>query len=86
MGDGIKLGEDKIEAAEHSKYLGVFLDNRLDFKKYAEYISRKIVQNVGVMRRINNKVDRSTALKIYKVILGTSPFHVLCYSIIHATD
>ena len=45
----IKIDNNEIEEVEHTKFLGVFVDNKLNWKKHISYISGKISRGLGVI-------------------------------------
>ena len=53
----IMINGEYIERAEYIKYLGVTIDEHLDFKKHAEELTKKIGKKVNFLGRISNQFD-----------------------------
>ncbi len=51
------------------KYLGVYLDCNLTFDKHVEYIADKAAKKLGVIRKVNECLNRSTVLTLYKSLI-----------------
>ena len=58
----IKIDNNEIEEVEHTKFLGVFIDNKLNWKKHISYISGKISRGLGVILKAK-KILNASALK-----------------------
>lgn len=52
----LKIGNDKIERVSHIKYLGIIVDDKLNFDKEIESVSKKIASKVNFLSRINKKL------------------------------
>ena len=50
---------------KHLKYLGVMIDNHLNWKHHISIISQKISRGIGVMYRIREFVDQGVLKGIY---------------------
>ena len=60
----------QIKRVEHTKYLGLIVDDTLTRDKHMEYISRKINRNIGVLKR------RSSRITLYKTMI--EPYFRYC--------
>ena len=49
--------------------MGVFLDDKLKFNEYANYISKKISKSIGVICRIRMYIPNSVLLNLYYTII-----------------
>lgn len=63
----IKINNEVIERVSEIKYLGIVLDEQLNFKSHVNYIIRKIANKTNFLRRI---VSMFTRLTIYKSIIA----------------
>lgn len=52
-----------------NKYLGVLLDERLDFNKHTSYLKGIIATRIYQLNKIRSYIDVSTALLLYKSII-----------------
>ena len=62
----LKLYGESIEKVEFMKYLGVLLDSKLSFDKHVEYITEKASRKLGLIRKLNECLNRPTVLTLYK--------------------
>lgn len=70
--DEIKLyiENDRIECVDNIKYLGIVLDEELNFNKHVDFICKKISSKVGLLHRIKNKMKTEDRITIYKTIIA----------------
>jgi len=61
----IVIGNSMIEKVTDSKFLGVTIDDRLNFKKHTEIICKKLSKTVGMVNRIASLIPSSVKLSIY---------------------
>lgn len=69
-----------IEVVNDMKYLGVVIDRKLNFRKHADYIAKKIGKKLGILRRVNKFISRRAALTIYNTIV--LPHFTYCATIL----
>ena len=55
----------EVQQVSHFKYLGVILDQHLDFKSHVDYIRGKVSQRTGLMWRIRNCISTQLAKDLY---------------------
>ena len=46
----LDICDAQVEAAENIKYLWVYIDSSLDWKKHSQQISRKVSRSLGVIK------------------------------------
>lgn len=80
----IKINNEIIEKVKQYKYLGVIIDNKLNFKDNVTYICKKVAKKVGVMARTRRNLNFLSAVNIYKTIV--SPHFDYCASILFASS
>ena len=56
-----------IKAGNCMKYLGIFIDDRLNFRKHIEYVTQKIAKLCGMLKYMKNKMNRTQRILFYKV-------------------
>lgn len=76
----ILLGDEKIDFVEEMKYLGIILDNKLNFNAHTEYLRGKIIKKYHVMRRIDKKTTAYSQILLYKSLIA--PHFEYCSSIL----
>ena len=57
---------EEIEQVTVMKYLGVMLDNNLNFTDHVEYLGKKATQKLGAIAKVRKCIGRSTTLTLYK--------------------
>ena len=62
---GIKFNGEVVEQVSQFKYLGVILDQFLDFKNHVDYIRGKVNQRTGFMWRIRTCISQKLARDLY---------------------
>ena len=51
----INLNGNKIDRVENTKFLGVFIDEKLNWKNHISYIASKISRNLGILNKVKHK-------------------------------
>lgn len=62
--DGVQL-----EKVAQIKYLGVIIDEKLNFKENTRYAKMKIAKKVYFLQRIRRRVDKESKLTLYKTLI-----------------
>ena len=65
----VKIRRKVIKKVDCIKFLGVMLDNRLNFDRHALYISGKVARAVGVINRVSYHLPFSLLVNLYKSII-----------------
>ena len=65
--DKIQLNIDGalIDEEQHTKFLGVFIDNKLTWKKHIEHITGKISRGIGVIWKAKKLLNKSALKTLY---------------------
>jgi hypothetical protein len=66
----------KIEKVSHTKFLGVFIDERLNWKYHTSQVSLKICKSLGVLNRAKNVLSQKLLLTLYSTMIH--PYLVYC--------
>jgi hypothetical protein len=66
----IQIEDAKIQCVESIKYLGVMLDNKMNFKNNADYVCKKVAKKIGYMARLGNKLNYSSKVLVYNSIIA----------------
>ena len=59
----------KIEQVDSTKFLGVIIDAKLNWKKHTNYIASKISSGLGILSRIKLVVPRNVLLMLYYTMI-----------------
>ena len=65
----LKFGNGSITSTESIKFLGIMVDNHLNFKNHTSSICTKISRVVGLLFRLNNILPVETLLTLYSTLL-----------------
>ena len=65
----IKLNNVNIEHVDSYKYLGLHIDNHLNWELHVDYICKKVRQRLGVLKRVRDCLNDETALKLYNALI-----------------
>ena len=57
--------EGEIRRVKSVKYLGMIVDDKLTWEQHIEFISGKMVRNIGIMKRIRNFIPQESLLLLY---------------------
>ena len=61
----LKLGGHTIPCRTETKFLGVWIDKNLDWKKHVDVLLTKLRQNVGLLKKSKNILDRYALRSVY---------------------
>ena len=75
----IFLAESEIQRADFIKFLGLFIDEKLEWNKHASVVSSKIARSLYILNSIKNMVPLTTLKTLYYSLVYTH----LNYGIIH---
>ena len=65
--DEFKLDIDgeNVEIVSKFKYLGIWIDNKLNWESHLDYMCSKISQRLGVLKRVRPYINLDTAKMLY---------------------
>lgn len=66
----VEIGGFTVEQVRTTKYLGVFIDDEMKFKENADFVCKKIAKKVGLLGRLQHKLDLDTKLLLYKTLIA----------------
>ena len=61
----LKLGDYTIPCQTETKFLGVWIDKNLDWNKHIDVLLIKLRQNVGLLKKSKNILDRLALRTVY---------------------
>ena len=61
----IAIGDNKIDRVDSAKYLGVEVDENLNWITHAEKTASKIASKIGILRRLKHIIPNSTLVTVY---------------------
>ena len=80
-GNHITLNGDQVEFVDKFKYLGIVIDNKLNFKEHVSYTETKIKKKLGYLSRVSKHLSMFTRLLIYNTII--KPHLTFCVTILY---
>ena len=75
----IILNGQFVNYVDHAKFLGIIVDNKLNFKNHINYITGKVAKHAGILYRIKHSLPQKTRLTYYNSFI--LPY--LNYNILH---
>ena len=72
----IVIDGNSLERVSNTKFLGVYIDENLNWKHHTQQISLKIAKNIGVINRIKNLLPPELLLSLYYTII--QPYFLYC--------
>ena len=60
------FNENIINSIPHQKHLGIILDQKLNFQEHINSILSKVNRSIGLLRKLNSVLSRSSLMTIYK--------------------
>ena len=58
-----------IERVEHARFLGVYIDEKLQWNEHINQISAKVSKNIGILKKISHVLSTSVLLTCYNCII-----------------
>ena len=65
----IFINKIKIEQVTVTKFLGVYVDQKLNWKNHIDHISKKISSNLGVINKIKYKLNSKSLVELYNAMI-----------------
>ena len=59
----------QVEKAPYQKHLGIFLDEKLNFKQHVNIAILKMIKGISVIKKLRHSLPRQSLLTIYKAFL-----------------
>ena len=72
----IIIDGETLEIVNETKFLGVYLDSALNWKKHVNYISKKIAKSIGIISRANQILGTKYLLQLYYSFIF--PYLIYC--------
>lgn len=67
----LKIGNENIEKCSFYKYLGIKIDDRLEWKIHVEYITEKIAKVCGLFSKLRHIIDFKLLTIIYHALVAS---------------
>ena len=63
------LGNSVIERSYVQKFLGLYLDDKMNFAEHTKKISAKLSQGIGLLRKTKNIVPRAVLKQLFYTLI-----------------
>ena len=74
----VTLNESPIDWVDQARFLGVYIDNNINFKPHISYVMSKISKNSGILYRIRDNLPLCARIRFYNsFILPYLEFNIL---------
>lgn len=70
LSPSFKIGEDEVEVVDNYKFLGFYLDNRLNWNVQINQTCKKITKVIGILNRLKNILPWYIKLQIYNSLVA----------------
>jgi len=71
----IILNNEKLTKLEHTKFLGVYIDNKLNWKHHINVTSSKIARNFGIINKLCCKLSLSYLKTLHNILIQSHLFY-----------
>ena len=65
----IYINDIEIEEVSSTKFLGVIIDNKLNWQRQIQNVQRKVSKSVSILYRVKNLLDTNALLMIYNSLI-----------------
>ena len=65
----LKIGNFTVKQSSSTKFLGIFIDQRLSFKPHAHYLTTKISKSVGILSKLNRSLPFEVMNLLYRNLI-----------------
>ena len=73
----VSLDNTVLERVEHTKFLGVLVDDCLTWKKYIDCVPKTIARNIGVMNKLKHFIPSRILHTLYCTLI--LPYGILIW-------
>ena len=67
--NNINIDWKAIETVNYTKFLGVAIDNNLNWSAHIKYICNNMSKSIGIINRVRNLVNKETLINLYYVFM-----------------
>jgi len=73
----IVISGNMIRRVDSSKFLGIYIDDKLNFKKHTDYVSGRLSRAIGIIYRVSHLITPEVKIKMYYSLI----FSIVSYGI-----
>ena len=67
--DPVRFGENFLSQCTSTKFLGIYIDDRLTFKLQVDHILKKVNRSIGVLFKLNYFLPQNILLSLYNTLI-----------------
>ena len=75
----IYIDDIKIDTVNKITFLGLIINNTLNWSAHIKYICSKISNNISIMKKVKNKLETRLLLNLYYMLIY--PYIIYCNTI-----
>ena len=75
----ISLNSVPLEQVNHTNFLGVVIDNKLDWSNHISYIKAEIAKGVGIICKAKKYFPSSALIDVYNIFI--LPYMIYCVEV-----
>ena len=75
----VVIDNQDILLVNHTKFLGVIIDNKLNWTEHITYVKNKISKSIGILYKTRKYLDKNTLRKLYYTFVY--PYLIYCVEI-----
>ena len=72
----IVVDGQEVKTVKLVKYLGLMVDDKLVWDQHIDYLSSKIIRDIGILKRIRHFIPRDSLLLLYHTLI--EPYFKYC--------
>ncbi len=66
----IKIDNNSIKEKDYIKYLGVLIDNKLNWKQHTQYVNTKVSKGIGILAKMRHFVSQDVLRQLYHAFIA----------------
>ena len=73
----LKINDENLKQKTSSKYLGVLIDDKLNWKHHINQLNTKISKSIGILYKLRHLIPKSTLVTLYNSFIQSHVFYGL---------
>ena len=65
----VSIDENSIERVDNTKFLGVYLDDKLKWTKHIAHIKNKISKNIAILNKVRDCIQEKALITLYRTLI-----------------
>ena len=81
--DDLLINGNRISEVNETKFLGVIIDNKLNWSPHIMHISKKMAKGIGIILKARKVFDNVTLFSLYYTFIKHTSITVSMYGVKH---